>query len=351
MKAQNKKAAVIGAGIAGLTAADELARCGIPVTVFEKSISPGGHAARLSCKAVDGCVQCGACLAQERLQRIARQDRITLKTGTRIVAVKPADGFELAYEIDAVTAAQADPGTLNVDALLLTTGFATYDPTEKPYGYGKFANVTTTVEAEQILRTQGRMLRPLDGVPPGRIAFIQCVGSRDSRIGHNWCSKICCPSALRMARLIQSRQPDTAVTFFYIDVQSFGRNFQAYYQQCRQSIQAIRAIPGDIFKTPDDCLKVTYFDPTRMKSTHAVFDMVVLSVGLVPSPEHAAWSAMLGQPLAPSGFFDGAGRAASRPGLFTAGAALGPMSIAESIDSAGKAACEMVRFLGGGTLM
>jgi heterodisulfide reductase subunit A len=348
LKLQDKQVAVIGAGVAGLAAADELSRWGIQITVFEKSLILGGHAARFSCKAVDGCVQCGACLVQERLQRVARQHRIALMVGTHIVAIKQGEGFELTYAAGAETdAPEGSPGTLRADALLLTTGFAAYDPSEKPYGYGRFSDVITTLDAEHILCAQGGLNRPSDGQAPGRIAFIQCVGSRDSRIGHNWCSKICCPAALRMAHLIQKRQPNTAVTFFYIDVQSFGRHFQTYYRQCRETIQTIRAIPGDIFKTADGALKVTYFDPQQLKSTEQAFDMIILSVGLAPSDEHAALAAMLDRPLAPNGFFSahGEGGWSGMPGLFTAGAALGPMTIAESIDSAGKAAWDVVRFL------
>lgn len=348
MKLQDKRVAVIGAGVAGLAAADELSRWGIQITVFEKSSTPGGHAARFSCKAVDGCVQCGACLADERLRRAARQNRISLMVGTRIVAIKQADGFEIVYTTGAQNDSQEGaPSTFRADALLLTTGFEAYDPTEKPYGYNRFADVITTLDAENILRTRAGLYRPSDGQEPGRVAFIQCVGSRDSRIGHNWCSKICCPSSLRMARLIQKRQPDTAVTFFYIDVQTFGRHFQAYYQECEKTIQTIRAIPGDIFETADCALKVVYFDPLQSKSSEQAFDLVILSVGLAPSPEHTALAAMLDLPLAQNGFFNphGDDRRSARPGLFTAGTALGPMTIAESIDSAGRAAWDVVRFL------
>ncbi|RJQ75027.1 MAG: CoB--CoM heterodisulfide reductase iron-sulfur subunit A family protein [Desulfobacteraceae bacterium] len=349
LKLRDKHVAIIGAGIAGLAAADELSRWGIQVTVFEKTFVPGGHAARFSCKAVDGCVRCGACLVQDRLRRIARRKEIKCMTGARIMGIRQTGGYELDYSVAGAGPGPEDSGTLKADALLLASGFSVYDPSEKPYGYGKFADVITNLEAERILCAQGGLKRPSDGQAPRRIAFIQCVGSRDSRIGRNWCSKICCGSALRMARLIQKKEPAAAVTFFYIDVQSFGRDFQTYFAQCREHIQSIRAIPGDIVQTAGNELQLTYFDPQHSQSTDQQFDMVILSVGMAPSGDLADLAAMLGRPLPQNGFWDPHAEAGSSgpAGLFAAGAVLGPMSIAESIDSAGKAVWGVVRYLDG----
>jgi len=189
------------------------------------------------------------------------------------------------------------------------------------------------------------LTRPSDALLPERIAFIQCVGSRDSRIGHPWCSKICCGAALRLARLIQQRRPHTTVTFFYIDVQTFGKNFQKYYDQTCRQVRMVRAIPGDIVQTEAQGLQLAYFDPDTRKALEESFDLVVLSTGITPNNKDLA--GMLEVPLADTGFFlsheiQAAGKG---EGIFTAGAALGPMSIAESIDSAGKAAWELLNYL------
>jgi heterodisulfide reductase subunit A2 len=340
----DKHVAVIGAGVAGLSAADELARRGIQVTVIEKEAAPGGHAARLNCKALDRCVQCGACLVQERMRRVVRQPRIELMTDTRVVGIKHCQGFEVSYATG--EGAQQSSGAFKAHALLLATGFAVYDPGDKPYGYGKFADVVTNLDAERIWRANGRLKRPSDGRAPVRVAFIQCVGSRDARIGHNWCSRICCGSSLRMARMIQKTQPGTAVAFFYIDVQTFGRNFQTFYDQCRQTIQTVRAIPGDIVQNEDGGLQVTCFDPQRAEPVDQTFDMVVLSAGMAPPADNAALSAMTGAPLDETGFLS-VPQSAALSGVFVAGAALGPMAIAGSIDSAVRTAGDVVRFLQG----
>ncbi|MBI5063512.1 MAG: FAD-dependent oxidoreductase, partial [Desulfatitalea sp.] len=210
MNPQNKQVAIVGAGVAGLAAADEVARWGVGVTLLERAPSVGGHASRFSCKALGECVTCGACLANERRLRVSNKENVSILTGVRITGIRRDDGFAISYERPGD---QNKVGVLKADALLLTTGFRTYDPSEKPYGYGRFPNVLTLLDAEDRLQRHGHLTCPSDERPPDHIAFIQCVGSRDSRIGHPWCSKICCGAALRMARLIQHRRPETVVTF------------------------------------------------------------------------------------------------------------------------------------------
>jgi heterodisulfide reductase subunit A len=337
-----KRVTILGAGITGLEAARHLAALGLEVVLIERSSQAGGHAAALSCKATDGCVRCGACLVQERLNTIGQLANVRILVQTQVTTIERQNGLTISYE------SPAGSGKLRSDAVLVATGFKVYDPTEKPYGYGQFEDVITHLEAEGLMKTHGELNRPSDGRKPDSIAFIQCVGSRDSRLGHPWCSKICCGSALRMGRLIQHRQPDTAVTFFYIDVQTFGRNFQVFYANAKSKVQMVRAIPGDIFKTADHRLQATFFDPHTQKSNEATFDLIILSVGLMPAPWNVDLARALDWPLTPWGFFcshrDG-GNTGGR-GIFTAGAALGPMSISECIDSAGQAAWEMAQFLG-----
>jgi heterodisulfide reductase subunit A len=237
---------------------------------------------------------------------------------------------------------------METDAVLVATGFKPYNPAPKPYGYGLFQNVLTSLDAERVLRDHYFLKRPSDGQPALRIAFIQCVGSRDAKLGHPWCSKICCGSSLRMARLIQSRQEETQVTFFYIDVQTFGKNFQSFYKETCEKVKMIRAIPGDITRTDNDDLQVVCFDPDTRSSEEALFDAVVLSVGLIPPGNNRRLSSQLDWPLDDSGFISCSDDSPfpSRKGIFVTGTALIPMTIAETVSSAEQAAFEMMQFLG-----
>ena len=401
---------VIGSGVAGLSTALELTQFGISVEIIEKSDFTGGHAIRLACKATDQCVKCGACVVEEKLDRAVRNSGIRILTGSRIESISKSERYAICLNqkpqyinaqkctacgvclhqcpqegaiIQGVSRnhspffainekeclyladqscrrcqeacpekaialdARADRFVCEADAIVLATGFETFNPQNKPYGYGVFKNVVTNMELEDILRREGQAIRPSDGQPARKIAFVQCVGSRDAKLNHLWCSKICCGSALRMAGLINARQPESEISFFYIDVQTFGRDFVPFYRRVQEEVRMIRAIPGDIFETPEGQLRVTYITAETHETIEEIFDCVVLSVGLQPCKENLEVVRQLNLKLADSGFVNPSEieDEASDTGVFSAGAVGGPMSIAESIASAGEASLKILKYL------
>ena len=406
-----KNVVVIGSGVAGLSTALELARRGVSVDIIEKSDFAGGHAIGFACKATEACVKCGACKVDEKLNQAVRHPAIRILTGSRIESITKADRYEIqlnrkpAY-VDAATCnacgvcrqqcpqdgalIQGTSGThspffaidennclyltdrsctrcqevcpqkaialdaperplkCNADAVVLATGFSTFDPRNKPYGYGVFKNVVTNLELEGILRRGSRAVRPSDGRIARKIAFIQCVGSRDAKLNHLWCSKICCGAALRAAGLIAAREPDSEISVFYIDIQTFGRDFEPFLGSIRDKVQMIRAIPGDIFETPERQLRVTYATGDKHETAEAVFDLVVLSVGLQPRAENAEIIEKLKLKGGRNGFVSVADMESEGPanGVFTAGTVGGPMGIADCIAQAGEASWEILKFLG-----
>ena len=199
-----------------------------------------------------------------------------------------------------------------------------------------------------MLRTDGRALKPSNGGEAGSIAFIQCVGSRDAKLNHLWCSKVCCGSALRMAGLVKARQSEIQITFFYMDVQTFGRDFEEFYARIRKDVRLIRALPGDIYPAANDQLRVTFLDNASSETVQEEFDLVVLSVGMTPCQSIQETTGTLKLPLAATGFVEQAAKRGltSEKGVFTAGSVTGPMSISESIASAGKTAFEVAKYLG-----
>jgi len=402
---------VIGGGIAGLTATHELAKLGIRVELVEKESFLGGHAIQFTCKAVENCAKCGACMAEEKLINVIGNDNIIIHTcanieriskngcfnynirinpnsinpskctGCRICIGKcPVEGaiscgFSINNQpvfsinksrclyfkdrsctscLDLCPEGAINPETKgtcyssSADAVIMATGFEPFDPVKKPYGYRVFKNVLTNLDLERNIKINGIAIKPSDGMPPGKIAFIQCVGSRDSKLNHLWCSKICCASSLRMARVIKSRKPATSVTFFYIDIQGSGKDFEELYQKAKEDFRMIRTIPGDIYKTEDDRLKINYFDNLSKASIEEVYDMVVLSVAMIPGSGTQALSKMLGV-TCDTGFVkscenDGI---AGSGGVFIAGTAGGPLSIAESITHSVKTAWDVAKYIKG----
>ncbi len=406
----DKTVAVIGSGVAGLSTALELAQFDISVEIIEKSDFSGGHAIRFACKATDQCVKCGACIVEEKLDQAVRNSRIRILTGSRIKSISktaryaiclnqkpihidaqkctacgvclhqcPQDGAiiqgvsrnhspffainekECLYPVDQSCSrcqeacpenaialdALAGQVACEADAIVLATGFSLFNPQNKPYGYGVFKNVLTNMELEDILRREGRVVRPSDGQPARKIAFIQCVGSRDAKLNHLWCSKICCGSALRMAGLIKARQAESEISFFYIDVQTFGRDFVPFYRRVQEEVRMIRAIPGDILETPEGQLRVTYITGEGHETMEEIFDCVVLSVGLQPCKENPEFASQLNLKLGDSGFITPSeiGGETFDKGVFSAGAVGGPMSIAESIASAGETSLKILKYL------
>jgi len=408
----DKNVLIIGGGAAGLSAAVEFANLGIHVELVEKSDFLGGHAIGYACKAIDNtCVTCGACMVEEKLQGAVSHSNIKILTGSQVQNISknhrfsasirqkplyidpqkctncglcfdrcPVDrailqGFsknnhpfyavnkerclyfkdqsctickdecpEIAIGLDK----KASEHTIEADAVLIATGFQPFDPKDKPYGYERFKNVVTGLELERMLKQSGRVKKPSDKKLPQKIAFIQCVGSRDAKLNHLWCSKVCCGSALRMARLIKERQPETSITFFYMDVQTFGKDFEQFYKDVQKEVRMIRAIPGDIYETDGQCLKVDYVDNHTHNTLEEVFDLVVLSIGITPCKDIETISGLLGTIPDDTGFFkiDDQGTNAFLNGIFTAGTVQGPMSILETIADAGSAVWKIAKYLG-----
>jgi heterodisulfide reductase subunit A len=338
----NHRVLIIGAGIAGLSAASVLARFGVRVDLVERRNVVGGHAAQFACKATDRCVHCGACLVTEALSAAASDPRIAIHTASRVDAYRAASpNFEFKI-IPAASAPPFDGPTAAADAVVLAAGFDVFDPQAKAYGHGIFPNVITNLELEQRLRAEGRLHRPSDGAAPRRVAFIQCVGSRDAKLGHLWCSHFCCAAALRAARRIKALRPATEISVFYIDIQSFGRDFESFYRQCRQELRFVRAIPSEAFEAEDARVRLIFSESALHPSVEEVFDLVVLSTGMVPAAELGTIAGRLGLRLAPSGF--AADDAAN--GVFTAGAVRGPMTIADSVADARASAARVLAYLG-----
>ncbi|MCF8061970.1 MAG: 4Fe-4S binding protein [Deltaproteobacteria bacterium] len=400
---------IIGGGMAGLTAALELARFEVRSNVVESSPFAGGQAIGFSCKATSACVRCGACLAEDRLQSAVESPEIRILPSSRLLELSRSNGpFSavvlrsprvvdpdlctgcgrcvdvcpeeavrrapspynrppLAVDLDRCARFAGGDCTACVDAcpesalafdrgeerlalephaLILASGFHVFDPREKPYGYGEMEDVITNLELERMLREKGGLVRPSDGSPPGRIAFIQCVGSRDERLGHLWCSRVCCGSAPRTARRLRFLEPELDVTVFYIDIQTFGRDFESAWNELRREFRFIRAVPADAVPTENRRVRLSYFDPETGSPDSLDVDLLVLSVGITPGRDLAGTSALLGLRRGADGFVE-AGDSGNPPAGVTApGTVLGPMGILDAVKSGKASAWRTLENLG-----
>ncbi len=238
--------------------------------------------------------------------------------------------------------------TLNVGAILLTPGFEEFDPALRgEFGHGRYSNVMSNVQFERLLSaagpTSGDVTRPSDGKHPKRIAFIQCVGSRDTARGNGYCSSICCMAAAKEAMVAIEHVPGLDVSVFCMDVRAFGKEFDQYVNRARdeQKVKFIRAIPSRLVEMPDSKnLRVRYFDDNG-EEQKPEFDLVVLSAGLRPNAGVKELAQRLGLELDQFGFCRTDRMtpvASSRPGIFVAGAFQEPKDIPESVAQATGAA-------------
>jgi len=370
---------VVGGGIAGLTAAWELARQNVSVDLVEKSCFLGGHSIGFTCKATDKCQQCGACSVEEMLKKVIEEPLIKVHLRTEINALERSRGFRATLKKSSCDMAEGqilkgfsrhnfplfvvgsgvteplpegavkieEMGSecdIQVDAVIVATGFTPFDATIKStYGYGKWENVITGLEFENIVRENAGIVRPSDGIRPEKVAFIQCVGSRDERLGNLWCSEVCCAYAMRMDGTIKHANPGAEVSIFYIDIQNTGKEFPVFYEKIRENVRFVRTIPVDIYPIDNDCLKLRHMAEDEGSPLFEEFDLVVLSVGLMPGADSRIVSQIFDIPLTMDGFLDDS----VNSGVFVAGTAAGPGTIAGTMAGAGKIAFDAVKYLGG----
>jgi heterodisulfide reductase subunit A len=185
-------------------------------------------------------------------------------------------------ELDAINLCE-EPKTrfLNVGAIVVSTGTKTFDATKKRhYGYGRVNNVMTNMEFERIIcasgPTNGELLRP-DGKHIKKVAFIQCVGSRDIHF-HEYCSSYCCMASIKEARLVMEHEEDADVWVFYNDLRAFGKGFEELYVRSeKEGMKFIRRFPGEIREDPENGNPILVFeDPKTGRYREVEFDMVVL---------------------------------------------------------------------------
>jgi heterodisulfide reductase subunit A len=333
-------AMIIGGGAAGLNAALTLAGLGVGVCLLEKEAQVGGHAGRYACKATDACVSCGACAISRMAEKIRGEKLIRVLTGHRAVGARQENGG-FAVRVEDLAGQEK---TIPAKSLILASGFTPFDPSNMALGYGRFADVITNYELELMLRRENEILRPSDGSKPQAIAFIQCIGSRDAKLGHLWCSQVCCPSSLRMARLALAKNPRQQISFFYIDLQNCPKQIK---QADDKNLTLVRAIPADARLGEGGKVLLNWPDPDTGALQENGFDLVVLSVGITPSEEtRLLISGLEGKDRLLETFGSASGSVHTAiGGLFMAGCARGPMSIADTIEDAALAAWEAKKFM------
>jgi len=239
---------------------------------------------------------------------------------------------------------------LNVGAVILTPGFKTVDGNIRPeLGYGQYPNVVTSLEFERILSASGPFAgvvqRRSDGKHPKKIAFIQCVGSRDTSRGNDYCSSVCCMYATKEAIIAKEHDNNIEPTIFYMDIRAFGKNFETYYERAKTE-SGVRYIKCAVSRVREDFntknLLIAYIDEAG-KIVEEEFEMVVLSVGLEPAKHTVAMARRLGVEVDKYGFASTNSfkpHSTSKDGIYVCGVYQGPKDIPETVAQASGAVAD-----------
>jgi heterodisulfide reductase subunit A len=236
---------------------------------------------------------------------------------------------------------------LDVGAIVVATGFDPFDPSVvKPYGYGTYRNVITSLEYERLIcasgPTGGHLVRQSDREPVKRLGFIQCVGSRN--INHNrFCSSVCCMHATKEAILANEHDREVSSTIFYADLRAAGKGFQEYVARAEReyNVNYVRSRVAEITQDESERPIIWYEDTLSGQTKSETVDLVVLAISLVPRRGALELANMLGIELDEDRFiktdpFSPADT--TRPGIFACGYCRGPADIPESVAQASGAA-------------
>ncbi len=238
---------------------------------------------------------------------------------------------------------------IEVGTIILSTGYEMLDPStiRGEYSYGVAPNVLTNMEFERMLSASGpnagEVKRPSDGEHPKKVAWIQCVGSRDPQKGMPHCSSICCMASIKEAVIAKEHDTNIEPTIFYMDIRAYGKDFDAYYERAKNDggVRFVRSMVSRVVEDPKtNNLQITYLDENQQFQTET-FEMVILAVGLKSSAESRMLAKQLGVELDESNFcvtnsFEPI--QTTRPGVMVAGMLQGPKDIPYTVMEASAAA-------------
>ena len=239
---------------------------------------------------------------------------------------------------------------IEVGSIVLSPGFDEFEPSLKSeYGYGRFPNVVSSIEFERFLSAsgpfKGQILRPSDQNHPKRVAWIQCVGSRDSHIGKGYCSSVCCMYATKEAVIAREHAPELEATIFYMDMRAYGKDFDKYIERAKREygVRYLRSRVSHVKENPDTKRLTIRYETEEGDMVSEEFDLIVLSVGLEPARSHEEIAKTFGIELNDYGFAKTrtfSPLETSRPGVFASGTFSGPKDVPETVAQASAAAAE-----------
>jgi heterodisulfide reductase subunit A2 len=245
---------------------------------------------------------------------------------------------------------------IEVGSVILTPGLKTYQPEiRQEFGYGKFKNVVTALQFERLLSASGpcggTVTRPSDGAHPKRLAWVQCVGSRNAHNANPWCSSVCCMYAAKQAIIAKEHDQEVHSTVFYMELRAFGKDFDKYIDKAKNDAGVVyrRAMIAEVVEDPASGDLQVHSVGEDGRLVRETFDMVILSIGFEPRVDATDFARIFEIEADRYGFARTSRLTpveTSRAGVFVAGTYQGPKDIPETVIQGSGAAAKAMALLG-----
>jgi len=337
-------ALVIGGGVAGMVAALDVADAGFSAYLVEKDDRLGGRAADLD--RTFPAMEPVAAWLEPLIARVLDHPNVTVFLDAQVARV---EGYVGNFEVEILDLnPTSETRVLSVGAIIVATGFEPFDPRLKPeLGYGRYPQVVTTLEMERRL-AEGDLT--VDGRTPQEIVFVECVGSRDVQLGRPYCSRVCCQVCAKQARLLRERLADSRVSVYYIDVRTFGKRGEEFYDETRRSrVRYRRGGVSEVYRRGERVV-LRVEDTLLAQTLEHEADLVVLAVGMGPRDDAGDVAALLKLSRSADGFFLEAHPKlgpvdTAVGGVFVAGCCQFPKDIPDTVSQAKAAAASALALL------
>jgi heterodisulfide reductase subunit A len=343
-----RRVVVIGGGTAGLCAARSLAERRVPSVIVERSGALGGRAQGFGCKGRDDCVRCDVCLSGDKLDEVKAVELVERVNGSVVSRLTGAPGD---FTVTIRNVASDRKRRLKAGAVIVAIGFEPFSAAKEPrLGHGTIPDVITAEEAEWQLNRSGAVAVPSTGQRPKSVAFIQCVGSRDARLGADYCSRVCCKYSIKMGQMLKCLDPDLTISYLFMDWRPYQTAEEAYaWSKANAGVEMLRSRPAEVVLGDSGRPAVRFTLPGDAVVEEREFDLVVLSVGIQPPTDVKETAQVLGIDIDDMGFLATGGGPCltKRPGVLVAGCCSGPKDIAESAQDGIAAASLALEILGG----
>jgi heterodisulfide reductase subunit A len=334
----NKSVLIIGAGPSGIEAAITLKKLDYNVTLLEKENETNINLRNKMLLFPDFSE---AETLVENFNSKLRENNIVPCFNTEIVHLEQKEKCWFAQD--------QNQKNYQADAILVTTGYTPFDATRKEeYGYGIYNGVISSLDLEEMFKKNN--VSNVFGEKPKKVCFLQCVGSRDEKSGNNYCSKICCITAVKQAIELKKLSPETEVYIFYMDLRMWGQGYEELYREAQEKygIYFIRGRISEAAATFDGKVQIKSEDTLMGLPLKMTPDLLVLMIGMEPSKSTKLLANQCNCEEE-YGFFKilnpiSADQKTNRAGLFVAGACKRPMSVPDVLADARAAALEIEEF-------